>query len=896
VSLEVRAIVWPASLPEPPRGGRTPACGGRVILGHPAWPRFLLVLVCLLAFACGDGRPPIQVQWIATGEADVPTDVTHFEIDLAPGYVPGSLSVVLDYKPVSVASKGVSALMQPVSLIVPATGGRHVVRLKASFVSLRGRETHVRRFSYFVPKPAAPPGARLVSSWPSQGTQNLAQGEWIQLEFSEAPDDELRASFGLRCANRRIRFEVHEASATFWFLNPHGQLPSGKRCSFEWTEVGQAQLLAFTTAIAGRPAFVEYDRERKGLSSPFPDDYFTRSDPTSPTQRRIDIETHESQSPIDQLAAQLESDVRDRDGFSAMGHVYIALSDGIDLASLPQSAAESVHPASSVQMFDVDPRSETFTERIPFVAETREDLGAGGERQYSLLLFPLTPARARGRIGVVVTRALRVDPGRAYRPSPFMQRVFQPRHADDSEALQRARRSSGSALWVVENIAQPPIPREDMALIASYTTGSLDGLSRDLLHVRALLQQLPLPTFRVDRIDPEAGEVAAVVHGTWQAPRWRDGANVVRDEAGLPVILGTTDVPFTLALPRSVGEKGAPIVIYQHGNPGDAKTEVPIEARRGLAAAGFAVLGFTDVFNRELASDAPDETSIVAQLAASLVALAHNRRMPEYWLTTHAEQLALLRLVHALGDFDFLPPRGERGTRDLNVDAPISYLGVSEGANHAPAFLAYAPEVRAAALVAGGAPIAEMLTHQIDASIAPQLSQTLMGGEGRNLWLVLSLLQTAIDRQDPFNHARHLYRDPIAIDGNAQKASVLLIAGLEDSRIPNRFTDALAWLLGPVPMLEPSPRAVDFLPSAPAPITANMGPNTSAAYDQVVPAGIAGTDVEMGCSPYSMSAEVAAEGHFCAQVSPASIEQRIRFFLSALEQDAPVITNSISVE
>jgi hypothetical protein len=125
---------------------------------------------------------------------------------------------------------------------------------------------------------------------------------------------------------------------------------------------------------------------------------------------------------------------------------------------------------------------------------------------------------------------------------------------------------------------------------------------------------------------------------------------------------------------------------------------------------------------------------------------------------------------------------------------------------------------------------------------------------------------------------------------------VLLIAGLEDSRIPNRFTDALAWLLGPVPMLEPSPRAVDFLPSAPAPITANMGPNTSASYDQVVPAGIAGTDVEMGCSPYSMSAEVATEGHFCAQVSPASIEQRIRFFLSALEQDAPVITNSISVE
>ncbi|MBW2291604.1 MAG: hypothetical protein JRG94_04760, partial [Deltaproteobacteria bacterium] len=295
--------------------------------------------------------------------------------------------------------------------------------------------------------------------------------------------------------------------------------------------------------------------------------------------------------------------------------------------------------------------------------------------------------------------------------------------------------------------------------------------------------------------------------------------------------------------------RGAPLVIYQHGNPGDAGSEVPVEARRGLAGMGFAVLGFTDVFNRELSAGDSADSSILNQLASSLVALNQNARLPDYWLQTHAEQLAFLRLAEALRELDVLPLAAPDGYSDLDLAAPLAYLGMSEGANHAPAFLAYAPEIRSAALVVGGAPIAESLTHQIDASGLGDAAQFLMQGNGRDIWLGLSLLQTAIDRQDPIHHARFLYREPVPIDGDLRKPSVLLIAGVEDTRIPNRFTDALAWLLGPIPMIDPAPRVVPFLPLSRAPIRSNIDDRTTAAYSQIVPAGVIGVRASIGCNP-----------------------------------------------
>lgn len=853
--------------------------------------RAVLALGLAVFLGCDAPRSAFDFELIALGDASAKAGSTRIELRVARGYVPGSLKVRLDGRWVRVESPGLPIGFRAIPLEFAATGGRHQVNIQARFMTLGGVEIRRGRFFYDEPLPAPDVTARLVASWPMRATRNLSRSEWIQLKFSSPPGEEMISKFSLGCASKKVRFAVHHVDETFLLLNPRRQLPAGVRCVFRWMEGQKTRRFAFRTAQEGPRVSVEYDREQPGFSAPFPDDYFTRADRTSATRKRIELSSGTEASPLNDFAQSLESELRMLDGWSPVGHIYIALSGEIDMSSLPATADESIHPASAIQLLDIDPRGGTFGHRLPFNVEVRDDVDANGRVRHSLLLFPVHPMRLGARSAVVVTRALRASPGSPYEPSAFMDQVLNlvPRTA--SPAAKRARRSVSSALWVAENVAHPPIPRDDMALLVSFTTGTLPDLSDDLLSIRRRLQKAPLPHFEIESVEPEAGDVAAVVTGTWHAPRFRDGANLARDAQGEPRWSATLPIPFILALPRNRPARGAPVVIYQHGNPGDAQREVPVEARRSLAAAGFAVLGFTDVFNRELSHGQPDEVSILTQLATSLVSLDKNRRLPDYWLQTHAEQLAFLRLVTALGDLDVLPAGAADGKPDLDLEAELSYLGMSEGANHAPAFLAYAPEVHAAALVVGGAPIAELVTHQIDLSGISSLAPSVMGQGGRDLWLALSLLQTAIDRQDPIHHARHLYRDPISVDGDSRKSSVLLVAGLEDSRIPNRFSDSLAWLLGPIPILEPTAREVSFLQTQSGPIRANINSTTTSAYTQFVPEGLPGVGVAPACTADAMSRAVAREGHFCAQISPASVEQRLQFFLSAQGEGAPAISN-----
>lgn len=865
------------------------ALGGASVQNRQMGARWLIAAIGLLVVGCDARDEPFVLNPVklASGNAQL-------ELSLAAGYVPGTLSARLDGASVDVNAFGIGGLVRPVSLQFDVGGGTHVLSVRAHFLGVDGSSLRSERFSFFVPTPVRKPEAALLSSWPAQGTRELPRGEWIQLEFSSAPSQSMVESFALGCGKARLTFDMARYRDSFVVINPVGQLPAAERCVFAWTQDSVHRSLLFATAGQGEPAVIEYDREARGLSSPFPDDYFTRRDPSSPTRLRVDLPVVDTPSRLDVLGELLISDVSNLDGFSPVGHIYIALSDAIDFDSLPHNATESVHPASAVQLIDVDPRSETFGERIPFDVELRADYNEMEVEQHSLLLLPLLPSQLGGKYAVVVTRALRAAADRPFEPSPFMSRVLAPRREDDSKAVRRARARVASALWVVEHVESPPVPRDDIALVVAVTTGTLGDISKNMLRIRRRIHKQPLPEFSIDSVERESGAVEAIVHGTWYAPQFRTGNQFVRDSLGRLAMDGSTPIAFTLALPRERAEAGAPLVIYQHGNPGNAAREVPVEARRGLAEAGFAVLGFTDVFNRELSASMEPDTAIFSQFAAAILALMKDRELPEFWLQTHAEQLAFVRLAQALSSLDVLPIGQGDGVPDLDLAAPIAYLGVSDGANHAPAFLAYAPEISAATLIAGGAPIAELLTHQLKSSFGSHLARLLMSGDSRELWLALSLLQTALDRQDPIHHARHLYRDPIAVDGVLRKPSLLLISGVQDTRVPNRFTESLAWLLGRIPLVAASLRPVAFLPVAQVPVQSNMGPMTTAGYAQIVPAGIVGARTDADCDATVIGEELAREGHFCAQVAPVSILQRVSFFGSALSGGAPIISNPLS--
>jgi hypothetical protein len=405
----------------------------------------------------------------------------------------------------------------------------------------------------------------------------------------------------------------------------------------------------------------------------------------------------------------------------------------------------------------------------------------------------------------------------------------------------------------------------------------------------------PPPGFEITSVQPgSVPQIAAIVRGTWQAPDWRDGKYFRRDaETGRPIRTKVNSVPFILALPAAAASAPAPITMYQHGNPGSAEREVPSDARDYLADAGFAVIGFTDNLNREVSAGINDPTqAITAQVVDIFFSLIQNRKVPDYWVQTNGEQIAFLRMIQALGTVDVLPIGNPDGVPELDPAAPLTYVGISQGANYAPGVLPYVPELRAAAVMVGGARLAEVLIHQQPQAFLDQLGAFYPNMTAADIWVALSLFQTIYDNQDEHNHGRFIYRTPLTVNGTTRKASILLVEGLNDSLVPNHATESLAWTIGPVPHLLPVQRAVPFLDTIAGPVTANIDDATTAAFYQYVPVGVPGIDPTPGCTVLSPIS--ATEGLYCAQGAAESERQRVVFFQSALTDAAPTIIDPLA--
>ena len=68
--------------------------------------------------------------------------------------------------------------------------------------------------------------------------------------------------------------------------------------------------------------------------------------------------------------------------------------------------------------------------------------------------------------------------------------------------------------------------------------------------------------------------------------------------------------------------------------------------------------------------------------------------MPHFAMQTYGDQMAFLRVIEQLGTLDRLPLPSGDGVPDLDVDAPLSYVGLSMGSVHGSGFLPYAPEIK----------------------------------------------------------------------------------------------------------------------------------------------------------------------------------------------------------
>lgn len=787
------------------------------------------------------------------------------------------------------------------------------------------------------------PSGRLLpplrTSEPAAGAHDVATTAWLVMEFVRDLPSIHDRQFVLACATddafqpaRAQRIDARRV-----VVDPIAPLPADEACVLRWLSVQGPQALRFRTAADGAPFRVRHDRRTTDSVAPYPDDVFLVEDPATATGLRHQVAIPSTTPSHPFVFGALLAEANRLDGFSPIGPIVVELDDAVDPTSLPTTPAESLDPLASAALLDLTPWSAGFGERVPFRIEVRNgDATPLGLVSHTLLVLPSVPLEPNGRYAFFLTRRVRAAPGRPLAPSSYFEAVLAPSDPAEDATITANRAILEEVRVAGREVLRPPLWDDDLAYAARISVRSLLPIQEDVQVMKRQVLAAPPPAFHIDPGSPDAVEadpaegVAALVRGTWDAPDWRgNGLAIQRDAQGRPEQAGTRPACFRLALPEAALDGPVPVVMYQHGNPGESETEVLRNATRFLAEAGFAVIGFTDVLNRQVAPpsaepgdacvayenpEQDDEARLTAQVFSIVLTLLSNQRVADHWHQTLGEQLAFVRMIGGLGELDVLPVGAPDGVPDLDPSR-LLYLGVSEGGNNGQAFVAYAPEVRAAALMVGGARLLEVLVHQQADTFLESLPRLFPTLTPADIWTAAALFQADFDRQDKHNHGRFVYRQPAMVPltcddlasclaedwcataGNCseRKPSVLMVEGLDDSLVPNHATESSAYQLGPLPHLAPVHRAVPFLEVVDDPVSGNVDVHTTAAFYQYVPAGVDGVPITPGCTNPPLSERSSNEGHYCAQSAVESLAQRLIFFQTAVDpgRTAPLIVDPL---
>jgi hypothetical protein len=717
----------------------------------------------------------------------------------------------------------------------------------------------------------------LVSSDPASGAADVPRSTWIRLQFSASLPAEVADTVRLDCGTGTPEIDVDRVGATTLVVNPRAQLLPSAACTVSFAVLGEPGHVAFTVATTGEPAVVAYDRNDTTVLDPFPDDYYLVADPTTRTGLRADIRTPSGLGAnLTALFDGVLAPTHALDGMSPLAPIVVMVPATLALDSLPTTTADSLNPFASVGLFDIDPASATHGQRIPFELFMKDGLNADGTPSHALVVFPSIALRPRGHYAFALTNRAVVNGHRPLEASAFFRKVAAKLSSTDDE--KRLEPALSTVLSELQKVS-PPLRTDDLALSLGITVRSVDDIPRDMLSIRETIQNAPAPAFTITSAVPDADpstDIAAIVTGTWTPLSFTtDGKFLARSADGNPAASPGEPIPFILALPKRTDGHAAPLVIYQHGQPGSAEAELAYHARSELAHEGFAVIGFTDFADRNVVPATGTSEERSAALSTDvLVTLATKQRLPDYLnVFTHAEQLSLLRMIPTLGSIDVLPLDGPDGKPDVDPLQPLGYFGVGQGSIVGASLVAFAPEIHAAVLSTGAGRFSAQLFSSQAETLYVGISNIFPNYTWAESYAGLALLQMDYDEQESQNLFPYVYQKPLPL-GSSARASILMTEGLGDISSPSYDTRCGAAALG-IPLLAPPAEEVSFLKSVVAPAQANIDPSTSAALVQFAPRGY--PLVTRSCARAGWT-----DGRLCAQASAEAVAQRVAFLKSAL--------------
>jgi len=498
-----------------------------------------------------------------------------------------------------------------------------------------------------------------------------------------------------------------------------------------------------------------------GLSAcglPFPSDFFTERDPTSPTGLRVhagdDIVTPAYLAAV-APAARPSAILDGATGFSASTPVMFEMDAAVDPATLAPDGG------SALVVYDTANSS-----RVTVHAEVDADAAAGPSPSTVVRAWPAARFEHGHHYVAAVTDTLRRADGRPYEPSPGLESAL------DGRAPAVAAHLAES----IEVLAQQGITPESLVSVTEFTVRDEDDSRRGLMHAVSAADQAP-HRVRIDAVRAAGGpEGAKTVYGHVMLTNFQTGdGTFVPEGPGRPY--WTT---FQLMVPASAAHIPAPVAIFGHGYAGNKTRMVEMSGQN--AAHGIATLAIDWSYrgtrvvqdgNHVLMIDTPaEQTQFTSMLLQGVVDVASLR-------AAVAEEFDRIDVV---GSADGVAD----GIADLAV-GNVTYQGTSYGGVLGAAALGAVPHLKGAILHVCGIGVMHIFTH-----LPMWLWSRIRGilpdaGAGTDVSVGIALLQHAADGSDGANYADR-YRRPL--DGGLARP-LLLQYGEDDALVENAASQAL---------------------------------------------------------------------------------------------------------
>ncbi|MGC9027941.1 MAG: hypothetical protein ACP5JP_10480, partial [bacterium] len=493
-------------------------------------------------------------------------------------------------------------------------------------------------------------------------------------------------------------------------------------------------------------------------------------------------------------------------GFGNNTPIYLHLTgSSISLSTLPQTAADSLTPGSSMYLVDIDSASPYYGTRVP-VIWYYELTGTSYIPENTLAVEPMYgfPLAGATKYALILTTNVKDVNNRPITMPDLMRKAIF--GSSNGDPVLSKLMDVYKPLY--DFIKQYGISENTIGPATVFTT---QDPTKDIRTMEKFVSRLTGLGISTMGYYPEwnVWTNSYVFGGTYTSPNFQystppydtEGGNFSFDTNGNPIIQRWESLDFSLTVPYGTPPpNGWPIALYAHGTGGSHMSLI-LEGGgvgRTLASKGIACIGI----DQPLHGNRVNPPLSLSELEMDSFNFFNPDEGRTNFRQSAVDSFVLTRLIKQGGLYitSGISPTGSLITFDTSN---IIFVGHSQGGITGTLYAAFEPDIKAAVLSGDGGDLSLTIIYRKDPIDIQQSIELLFGipftQPITTFHPLVGLVQMLVEVTDPINYGSYLLHP---YDNTGTAKNIILTEGMFDPYTPPATTEALA-TASRIPLIEP---------------------------------------------------------------------------------------------